>query len=448
MKTRRIFWRCLALCLLLTQISFAQWTHVSGPTNDVEFLTADGTEIFAQTNTGFFYSSDYGIHWTQSNTGLGDSLIKAFPEDSSNFLLNSVLNQIPFIPGILDLSSIQIEYSSLIALVTNLTIQYPQTTIDSIRISLNTADTSLTLLQIAERLGLYTAGLDTTDILASIDTARLLFSTNGGAEWISFQSVLSSISVRGTAATEQYVFVGTNRGVFRAPAGSTDWQQVNFGLADTNVHALETIGTRLFAGTDGGVFVSTDDGSTWKSVNSGLTDKKVRALTIYGNSLFAGTQTGGVFLSQNYGSSWKAVNQGLSNLTVNALTISNNVVFAGTSGSGLWKRPVSQMVTSVSENNDAVPQSYSLSQNYPNPFNPSTVIEYALPVRSTVHVQILNILGQRVATLYDGEQGAGYQKLQWNANLASGMYYYRIEAIGTTNPSDRFMQVKKMLLLK
>jgi len=95
-----------------------------------------------------------------------------------------------------------------------------------------------------------------------------------------------------------------------------------------------------------------------------------------------------------------------------------------------------------------VPVVYSLSQNYPNPFNPSTTIEYGLPSASKVQLTIFDILGRNVATLYDGEQTAGYQRLRWNAPVSTGVYFYRIVATSVENPERRFVQVKKMLLMK
>jgi hypothetical protein len=94
------------------------------------------------------------------------------------------------------------------------------------------------------------------------------------------------------------------------------------------------------------------------------------------------------------------------------------------------------------------PDKYTLSQNYPNPFNPNTMIEYGLPAKSSVRLQIFNTLGQRVITLYDGVQAAGYQKALWNANVSSGIYFYHIDAVSLSEPNNRFVQVKKMLLLR
>ena len=94
-----------------------------------------------------------------------------------------------------------------------------------------------------------------------------------------------------------------------------------------------------------------------------------------------------------------------------------------------------------------LPREFALDQNYPNPFNARTEIRYALPVDSDVQLEIYNILGQKVTTLADGKQKAGYHSLIWNGTTtsgdiaATGMYLYKL----STNEKTF---VKKMLMLK
>jgi hypothetical protein len=106
------------------------------------------------------------------------------------------------------------------------------------------------------------------------------------------------------------------------------------------------------------------------------------------------------------------------------------------------------VVTGVQDLSNNIPTVFMLSQNYPNPFNPSTTIDYGLSIRSRVILDIYNILGQRVTRLIDGEQEVGFKSVVWNAQVPSGMYFYRLEAVSVDNPSKRFVDVKKLLLLK
>jgi hypothetical protein len=95
------------------------------------------------------------------------------------------------------------------------------------------------------------------------------------------------------------------------------------------------------------------------------------------------------------------------------------------------------------------PKDFALKQNTPNPFNPATTIRYDLPTDATVKLEIFNVLGAKIATLVDGNCEAGYNEVEWNAsNSASGIFFYRLDAVDINNPAHRFTQVKKMLCLK
>ena len=94
-----------------------------------------------------------------------------------------------------------------------------------------------------------------------------------------------------------------------------------------------------------------------------------------------------------------------------------------------------------------LPRDFALEQNYPNPFNARTEIRYAVPYDSDVKLEVFNVLGQKVATLVDGRQTAGYKTFVWDGRtgtgeeVSSGMYLYRLQTAEKTF-------VNKMLLLK
>ncbi|HNT65941.1 MAG TPA: family 10 glycosylhydrolase [bacterium] len=102
-------------------------------------------------------------------------------------------------------------------------------------------------------------------------------------------------------------------------------------------------------------------------------------------------------------------------------------------------------VAFVAEEHPVAPD-FVLAQNYPNPFNSQTTFAYTLPKAGPVKLEIFNLNGQRVASLVDAKQAAGYHRIQWNAaEMATGLYTYRL----TLNSDGRtYSQTGKMLYLK
>lgn len=107
---------------------------------------------------------------------------------------------------------------------------------------------------------------------------------------------------------------------------------------------------------------------------------------------------------------------------------------------------ISPLITNgISENLN--PVSYALQQNYPNPFNPSTTIKYQLPEITHVSLVVINILGQKVRTLFSGVQDAGYKSVLWDGKdgagnmLPSGLYFYQLR-------TKNYNKIMRMLLLK
>jgi len=100
-----------------------------------------------------------------------------------------------------------------------------------------------------------------------------------------------------------------------------------------------------------------------------------------------------------------------------------------------------ELVTTV-QNQEKLPSQFQLSQNYPNPFNPITIINYFLPTDEKVVIKIYDILGKEIAELVNEFKTAGKYSVEFNgSSLASGIYFYRIEA-------GKFTQTKKLVFTK
>jgi photosystem II stability/assembly factor-like uncharacterized protein len=299
----------------------------------------------------------------------------------------------------------------------------------------------------------------------------------------------------------------TSRHVWYSSDQGSSWTDISGNLPNVPVHSLvinPVLSSTLYVGTETGVYSTTNSGGTWSSFNSGMpsfvpTDE----LVVQGgtNVLFAFTHGRGVWngtggaLPVELASFTVAAGQSNAQLKWRTETEFNNFGFdierapslspqggdanaykkiGFVQGAGTSARPTEysfsdvsvpdgkymyrlkqidrngafQYSESVEANVISSPSTFALYQNYPNPFNPSTTIRYGLPDRSKVGIVITNEIGQQVAVLENGEQEEGFHEVEWRANASSGIYFYRIEAVSTSNPNDRFVQTKKMLLLK
>jgi len=114
---------------------------------------------------------------------------------------------------------------------------------------------------------------------------------------------------------------------------------------------------------------------------------------------------------------------------------------AGTDGKDIGYIPAG-LATAVETYSDLVPEAFQLAQNYPNPFNPATTIQFSISKAGRYSINVYNVLGQKVASLFDKTVAAGSYSIRFDAaHLSSGMYIYTLTGDGV-NIS------KKMALLK
>jgi 1,4-alpha-glucan branching enzyme len=110
--------------------------------------------------------------------------------------------------------------------------------------------------------------------------------------------------------------------------------------------------------------------------------------------------------------------------------------------------PELDILLDIDNENDLVPQKFSISQNYPNPFNPTTTIRYSIPnvassfSLSKVILKVYDVLGREITTLVNEVKSPGNYQIQFSSeNLTSGIYFYSLSA-------GDFHQTNKMILLK
>jgi photosystem II stability/assembly factor-like uncharacterized protein len=410
---------------------------------EVYTLATSSTNIFAGTNGGVFLSANSGSSWSERNNGMvstfvntsttnGDKLFVGTKGSGAFLSTNNGLSWTDVNNGLTNRNIL-----SLFSRDTNL---FAGTNGSGVFRSTNDGSSwSAVNTGLTDNV-VHVFAMNDSGLFAGVN-GGVYRSTNFGVSWSS--TGLSSSIIYSLAINGNNIFAGkSSGGIFLSTDNGITWDPVNTGLqVYASVNALVAHNGNLFAGTDIGIFLSTDNGSSWNMVDANPT----LSLALSGNNLFAGTYYIRVILSTDNGASWNSVGDGLSDSTVYTLIANGTNLFTGTKSHGVWRRPLSQMITSVNTFSNEMPSMLKLEQNYPNPFNPNTIISYTIPdvgTRHAVSLHVYDLLGREVATLVNEYKSAGSYRVQWNAsNIPSGVYFYRLQA-GSRS------ETKKLLLLK
>jgi hypothetical protein len=436
----------VVFCLFpASNLLHAQWIKSSLPSNAtyVYSIVSDGSNIFAGTwggapGSNLYLLSDNVSAWAMVDSGSGPFWVDALAMSGSNLLAGT--------------------YGSGIFI-----------SADSGK-TMTAVDSGLTDSTESNVSSLAVSGSNIFSAISGNSSGThggdVFLSTNNGASWTPADSGLPSPSdgnnaIFALAAAGENIFAatGVKSGftVYRSTNNGTNWIGIDSNMTNYgSVRSLAVNGSDVFAGTDiGDVLFSPNGGTSWVPIDSGLAGGVYAIQPVNGSNVFVGTASGGdggrVYLLTNSGTIWDTANTGLRTSYVLSLAINGGYLFAGTfggggfagdTGAGVWKRSLTGMITAVKKNAIETPSTFSLSQNYPNPFNPTTTISFTLPSRSFVSLKIFDVLGREVSTIVYGELQAGTYNRQWNAtNMASGVYFYRMQA-------GSYVNTKKLLLLK
>jgi hypothetical protein len=388
----------------------SQWVPTSGPGPgaSVRCLFADGTNLFAGSwggpsgyFGGAFLSTNNGANWLARNSGLADTAVFGFASIAGNLFAGTYLG------GVFRSSNNGTNWVPVNSGLTNINIY-------SI---------------IAAGNNLYAGTGD-----------GVFLSINNGAAW-SYKGLTGNlIFALGVIGSD--IFAGTSGdGVYRSSNNGSNWMQVNSGLTNTAIQSLAVSGTDIYAGTFSGVFRSTDYGANWINTG-GLAGSIINALAVSGLNVFAGSSGGGIYLTTNFGANWSSVGVGMPNTTIYSFIIKDTDIFAGASTGMVYRRALSEMITSLNLISSQVPAEFSMSQNYPNPFNPATNIGFRIADFGFVSLKVFDITGKEVAVLVNEKLSAGTYNTEFDASqFSSGIYFYTMTASG-------YSQTRKMMLIK
>ena len=83
-----------------------------------------------------------------------------------------------------------------------------------------------------------------------------------------------------------------------------------------------------------------------------------------------------------------------------------------------------------------------VQQNYPNPASDRSTIELLIPSRSDLSIDVFDLLGRHILTVFRGHANAGLQQFSVNLrSLSAGTYVYRVRA-------DKYVSFKLMTVIR
>jgi hypothetical protein len=272
-------------------------------------------------------------------------------------------------------------------------------------------------------------------LLAATGDSGVFRSTDMGASWEASNTGLPPDTgyfpepypgITSFVQSGSNLFCGSSFGhVFLSKDSGASWSfrgDIEPG-AIAGITSLAMIGKELIA-SGGAIYRSSDSGRTWTQAAKGSPVESIQTLFVVGANIFAGTSNG-IFLSSDIGASWSDVSEGLKDSNIQALAILGDTMFAAPVASGVWIRPLLQMM-----NNSAVTASTApptMEWNYPNPFTRQTTIPFSLNQTEHVEIKIFDVLGNEITSLADQDFDAGQHEVVWDAQGATpGIYFCRI----------------------
>lgn len=284
-----------------------------------------------------------------------------------------------------------------------------------------------------------------------IGAEKVFKSTNAGLNWTAISNDLSNgptgqngvrygsiTTISVSPANTGVIWVGTDDGnVWVTSNGGSNWTKVSASLPKrwiTRVVAHPTNEQFVLVCLSGyrhaddlaHVYLSTDKGQNWQNVGGNLPDVPVNDLIIdpadANNAWYIGTDVG-VFGTKDGGIDWQPCNMGLPTAPVTDLTFHapSRTLAAATFGRSMFRAELP--VPSSTLNAQKIEQ----VQINPSPFTEKSLVSFSTFEKQTAKLELFDLSGKRLRTLFAGELPAGKQSFELEGNgLSAGIYLLKM----------------------
>jgi len=261
----------------------------------------------------------------------------------------------------------------------------------------------------------------------------ILKTEDGGAGWVQMPGAPlqsgSETGYPGSVCWEDSLkgwFGSSESRIYHTADGGETWTVINqtTGIVHVQHLAHSGSGMLLIAG-DGLLARSVDDGASWQVIpKPGYAS--LDFIRYHDGILWAADAGTGLSFSNDNGDSWQ-----LSSITLYRLA---DVSFIGALPYGIWVAGYAGAIFHSDQNASGITDNFSTSpailiQNYPNPFRHTTTIGFLLQESALVHIELFDMLGQKVGTLLEQVLPPGSHSIDFNpSGLACGVYMCRLKA--------------------
>ncbi len=311
----------------------------------------------------------------------------------------------------------------------------------------------------------------------------LLHTTNGGDNWTPLNSgVAEKLRDIRMADNLSGWTVGRDGILRHTTDGGISWNhQTNPAVDDLYAIAIYNPSTAWIVGKDGMILFTSNGGNSWASQPSGTFETHRGVFFIDSQTGWVCGDQGIILKTNNGGTSWTLQNTPTVTILRDIYFVDSNngwvvgdggAVLSTSDGGNTWVDAdagifsslnsvhfvnselgftvgmngiivrYSQIQTGIDDDIVEKPKRFNLKKNYPNPFNATTIIPVEVEEKTFVKLEIFDINGRLIESLYNGVIDAGNHLIAWNAaGNSSGIYYYSLS-------SNAGVSSKKMLLIK
>jgi len=241
---------------------------------------------------------------------------------------------------------------------------------------------------------------------------------------------ISTISV--SPVNTEFIYVGTDDGnVWVSAMNGMGWDLISANLPERWVTrvAADPIEENTAYVTFSGyrhdeflphIFRTTDKGQNWEDISGNLPEAPINDVIIdlEDNSVLYIATDVGVFVTFDLGMNWEILGSNLPNVPINDLTLNNETrsLIAATYGRSMYKYDLYQDTLSTSIHH-LFKEVNELSLNvYPNPFTTTVKVILKSNKEQNGQVEIINIAGKKIETLFIGKLKSGFNEFVWEPN--------------------------------